>query len=110
MASPETRNADNSFDEKAPVTSRPSTETNFDESAREGSRPEHASQPTEGTSFVGDAPGPAPVTPIMKGGWQPVPVHILQPDNELLEENRLVGLGGRGSIRAVDGPMLGTNR
>ena len=107
MASPETRNADTSFDENARLASQPSTEASFDESAREGSRPEHASQPAEGTSFVGDAPGPAPVTPIMKGGWQPVPVHILQPDNELLEENRLVGLGGRGSIRAVDGPMLG---
>ena len=57
--------------------------------AREGSVPERASQPIADTSFDEHTSGPAPVTPILKGGWQAVPRRILQPDNELLEEDGL---------------------
>ena len=34
-----------------------------------------------------DASVPAPPTPILEGGWQAVPRRILQPDNELLDED-----------------------
>ena len=50
MASPETRNADSNFDENARKASQPSTETSFDEFAREGPFPKHASRPATGTS------------------------------------------------------------
>ena len=29
-----------------------------------------------------DSTGASPVTPILEGGWQAVPRHIVQPDNE----------------------------